>query len=282
MRSNKKIAGMAAVMCFAMMCVLSIMNPLDVAAKSKSKLPDKNSTTFVGEQSTYDIVTDAIKYDEKKVLFYLPKGTDIISVKVSNEKLVAIKVCYGWGDFHIKALKPGKTKITVKYKRGGKQKTYTFNLQIFKYQSPFDSFKLGEQDFAKFFGQLGNKPVEDSSGFFKKIYNYDDPYEIPKKKVKKQAIMLRDFEKVNRVLVSWSAKSGYRIVSVKLRDDDDKLHKIKNGQMLSPWDDLWRAECYYSADCATSIVVTYTIDKDKSKTKYKSEILIPDVVNDYE
>lgn len=60
------------------------------------------------------------------------------------------------------------------------------------------------------------------------------------------------------------------------------LQKIKNGQLLSPWDDLWSAECEYDDEMATVIAVTYTIDKDKTKTKYKREILIPDVVNDYE
>lgn len=216
-----------------------------IPAEAKSKKPHfekpaKNSMLYVDDEV---ICFKLYKPDSFNYTQY--DDYKILSVKSSNKRVATTEFCsdgIDWdndgkgdmyiADVHIKARKAGTTKITVKYIEGGKKKTYTFNLRVFKYQSPVSEFMLGKKELSSGFGKYIKKYVAEDGR---------NTYDLTKR-LKYSEIASYPITNSSLPIVSWKARKGYVIKSVRFAtnntessiwgDISRKAKTLKNGQKV--------------------------------------------------
>ena len=116
----------------AMAFVLTILAPASFAEAKTPKTTIVTETLWAGCE-----YFPTLQYNN------MPSNAKIVSVKSSNTKVIKVeKQSSDINDTLLYPLKPGKAKITVKYKVKGKTKTVSATFKVKKYPNPLLSVKV--------------------------------------------------------------------------------------------------------------------------------------------
>ncbi len=137
-KKRKRLLAMVALMLLtALFCKTSVF-----AAESKIDSIKKKQILPLTKNSYYRI-------------WELDKKGSIVknSLKVSKPSVLQVKTVKEGSipKLYLAPRKTGKTKISFKYKYGGRTKTCKFNIKVVKYTNPFSKLMIGSKNYARHF-----------------------------------------------------------------------------------------------------------------------------------
>lgn len=149
---------------FVFAMVLCFCPSKKVAASQGVSIPKKSGKTICCMIADKDAEYNLFIEDVWKI----PHGKNmtVVSFKSSNKKVLKAWIAKdeegyskigGWPC--VKLRKPGKAKVTLTYKSGGKVYKYVVNVQVIKYQNPIKVFKIGNKNYAYVYNKVNARGV---------------------------------------------------------------------------------------------------------------------------